>query len=168
MKLIAEKLGRSDKLDRLLYLRPDGTRTQSAMPRQGILPHDLLHWVVESALPLRWGFLGQVAAGADADYVMARVHDPDQAAVERVAQEAAQTEAVVEALQTQLWAGTFDLPSFLEGVRSACDGRGRPVLELGGCDARLELYERALQLQAQWQALAFHQSLELEFHPPPL
>ena len=160
MKLIAEKLGRTDKLDRLVCLRPDGTRTQSAMPRQGILPHDLLHWVVESALPLRWGFLGQVAAGADADYVMARVHDPDKAAVE---QQAAQTEAVVEALQTQLWAGAFDLSAFLEGVRSACDAREQPLLDLGGCDAQRELYERALDLQAQWQALAFHQSLQLDF-----
>ena len=42
MKLIAEKLGKTDKLDRLRYERDNGSSTETAMPRQGILPHDLI------------------------------------------------------------------------------------------------------------------------------
>jgi hypothetical protein len=45
MKLIAERLGRND------------SETTTAMPRQGILPHDLVHYVVESGLGWRHGFL---------------------------------------------------------------------------------------------------------------
>jgi hypothetical protein len=58
MKLIAERLGRNDKLDRLRCIRRDGSETATSMPRQGILPHDLVHYVVESGLGWRHGFLG--------------------------------------------------------------------------------------------------------------
>ncbi len=52
MKLIAEKLGKTGKLDRLRYMRADGSATETMMPRQGILPHDLVHYVVETQLRL--------------------------------------------------------------------------------------------------------------------
>ncbi|WP_017171899.1 hypothetical protein [Xanthomonas phaseoli] len=94
MKLIAEKLGKSDKADRLRFFRADGSETQCAMPRQGTLPHDLIHYIVESALPLKHGFLSQVAAGSDAGFVMQAVHDPSNRSVET---ESVQAEAIVEA-----------------------------------------------------------------------
>ncbi|WIT13245.1 hypothetical protein PFX98_06445 [Paucibacter sediminis] len=160
MQLIAEKLAKTDKLDRLTCLRADGSRTQTQMPRQGIAPHDLLHYVVESALPLRHGFLGLVAAGADAAYVMELAHGADAARVEL---EAAQTESVVEALQTQLWAGAYDAEAFEEGVRTACAARGTPLPAGAGAAAGLAMFEAAQALGRQWQALPFHQSLTLEF-----
>ncbi len=33
MKLIAEKLGKADKTDRLRFVRADGSATETAMPR---------------------------------------------------------------------------------------------------------------------------------------
>ena len=53
MKLIAEKKGPRDKADLLRFVRRDGSTSQCALPRQGTLPHDLIHYVVESRLPLR-------------------------------------------------------------------------------------------------------------------
>ena len=112
VKLIAEKLGKTDKYDRLRFVRSDGSQSKISMPRQGTLPHDLVHYVVESALPLKHGFLSLVAAGADALFVMDTVHDRESPAIEA---DAVQAEAVVEALQTQLWTDTFEMDDFLEG-----------------------------------------------------
>jgi hypothetical protein len=158
MKLIAERLGRTDKLDRLRCIRRDGSVTTTAMPRQGILPHDLLHYVAESGLGWRHGFLGMIAAGADIGWTMEQTHDPANVAV---ADQAIHAEAVVESLQAQLWSGVFDDALFLDGVRSACEARGRsvPALDAGSGAA---LFEQALALNARWQQVPFHGALALE------
>jgi hypothetical protein len=160
MKLIAEKLGKADKADRLRFVRADGTQTQAAMPRQGTLPHDLVHYVVESALRFRHGFLGMIAAGAEAGFVMQAVHDRTSAAP---GVEAIQAEAVVEALQTQLWARAFDAEAFLEGATSASAARGKPPFDFAGIDPRIVLYDAALALLGRWNAVPLHGSLELVF-----
>jgi hypothetical protein len=160
MQLIAQKLGKSDKLDRLSYLRADGSSTETRMPRQGTLPHDLIHFVVESGLGLKNGFTGLVARGASAAFVMETTHDPIGKDGET---EAIQVEAIVEALQAQLWSGQFDAADFLEGVRSACMARERPAFVFADPDAGRRLYDQVLALDATWQAVPFHGSLTLAF-----
>jgi len=160
MKLVAEKGGKSDKLDRLRYLRDDGSDTEAAMPRQGILPHDLIHYVVETGLGLRHGFTGLVARGAAATFAMDTTHAP---AGKEVEAEAIQVEAIVEALQTQLWSGQYSDADFLEGVRTACLVRAQPPFVFDLPDAGRALFGAALALDAQWQALPFHSSLTLDF-----
>ena len=158
MKLVARRQGRTDKLDLLRCIRRDGSETSTAMPRQGILPHDLVHVVVESGLGWRHGFLGMIAAGFDIGWTMAQTHDP---AARDVADQAIHAEAVVESLQAQLWSAAFDDGLFLDGVRSACEARGRSVPALGpGVGAAL--FGQALALDARWQQVPFHGSLELE------
>lgn len=163
MKLIAEKAGNADKYDTLRYVRADGSESRSPMPRQGTLPHDLIHYVVESTLPLEFGFMSLVARGADALFVMETAHDRTNPSVET---EAVQAEAVVEALQTQLWSGEFDTDAFLEGARLATAARDKPVFDFGAIEPRV-LYDRALELLDRWQRVPFHQSIELEFSPRP-
>jgi hypothetical protein len=160
MKLIAEKLGKSEKCDRLRFVRSDGSETQISMPRQGTLPHDLVHYVVESCLPFKHGFLSLVAAGSDAGFVIQAIHDPGNPSVET---EAVQAEAVVEALQTQLWAGRFDLDAFLEGAQSASAARGKPVFDFSGCDPKASLYDYALNLEERWKLVPYYQSMCLSF-----
>jgi hypothetical protein len=158
MKLIAERQGRTDKLDRLRCIRRDGSETTTSMPRQGILPHDLLHYVAESGLGWPHGFLGLIAAGADIGWTMEQTHDP---ANRDTGDQAIHAEAVVESLQAQLWSGAFDEALFLDGVRSACEVRGRSVPALPpGIGATL--FEQALALNARWQQLPFHGSLALD------
>lgn len=160
MKLIAERLGRLDKLDRLRCIRRDGSETATAMPRQGILPHDLVHYVAESGLGWRQGFLGMIAAGADIGWTMEQTHDPANAANAAIADQAIHAEAVVESLQAQLWSGGFDDALFLDGVRSACAARGRSTPALAdGIGATL--YAQALALDARWRDVPFHGALEL-------
>jgi len=162
MKLIAEKLAKNDKYDRLRYVRADGSETVSPMPRQGTLPHDLVHYVVESTLPLRHGFLSLVAMGADAAFVMQAVHDRANADVET---EAVQAEAIVEALQTQLWSANFVREDFDEGVRGACAARGKPALDFAGIDPQRDLFDKALELNARWEQLPWFQDMRLDFQP---
>lgn len=159
MKLIAQKLGKTDKEDLLVFVRNDGTETKCPMPRQGTLPHDLVHYVVESALPLKHGFLRQVASGAEASFVMQAVHAPASVGIER---EAIQVEAIVEALQTQLWSGAFDHESFFLAMRLASAARDQPEYEFGRFDPSF-LYGKALQVLEQWTEVPFYQSMQLPF-----
>jgi len=164
MQLIAEKRSKNDKYDMLRFVRNNGSATVCPMPRQGILPHDLVHFVVESALPLRHGFLSLLARGADAQFVMETVHDPLNKDVET---EAVQAEAIVEGLQTQLWSGAFDLEAFLDGAASACVARDKPPFDFSrlNIDLKQALYDRALELNHQWNAAPYYGTLSLEFSP---
>ena len=160
MKLTARKLGHSDRNDLLVCTREDGSTTQVAMPRQGVLPHDLLHYVVETALPFRHGFLSQVADGGSIaiDAGMSYVEGPARHVLE-----SGQVESLVEALQTQLWAGAFDAEAFLEGARLACESRDLPAPALPGLDLEALLFDRARQLHDEWLRVPPQQSLTLEF-----
>ena len=158
--MLARKLGKADRNDLLVCTRADGSSTRVAMPRQGVLPHDLIHWVVESALPFRHGFLSQVAEGASIaiDAGMSYVEGPARHVVE-----SGQVESIVEALQTQLWAGAFDAEAFLEGVRLACESRKLPAPTLPDADLAALLFEPARELNAQWMQVPPQQSMTLEF-----
>ncbi len=160
MNLIAHKLGKSDKLDCLTCLRADGSTTETMMPRQGTLPHDLIHYVIEGGLGLRHGFTGMVARGANAGFVMAATHDPVGKDVDT---EAIQVEAIVEALQTQLWSGQFKQDDFLEGVRTACLAHERSTFAFSDPDAGQRLFDAVLALNAEWMAVPYHGTLTLHF-----
>jgi len=164
MKLIAEKRSKTDKYDVLRFVRNNGSCTDALMPRQGILPHDLVHYVVESALPLRHGFLSLLARGADAQFVMESVHDKANPHVET---EAVQAEAIVEGLQAQLWSGAFDEQAFLDGAAAACTARNKPPFDFSrlALDLKAALYDRALALHQQWHSAPYYSTLSLEFNP---
>ncbi len=160
MQLLARKLAKSEKHDLLTCTRDDGSVTQVAMPRHGILPHDLLHAVVEGALPFRHGFMSQVADGASIafDAGVSYVAGPERHVIE-----SGQVESIVEALQSQLWAGGFDPASFLEGVCLACASRKLPAPALPEIDFETLLFQRAVDLHVQWMALAPQQTMTLVF-----
>jgi hypothetical protein len=152
MKLIATKLGKNDKYDQLRCIRRDGSETATTMPRQGVLPHDLIHYVVETTLGYGYGFLGIVAKGADIGFAMQQTHDLDNP---QLADQATHAEAIVESLQAQLWSGGFDL-------ESACAMRARPAPDLGGIDVERRLYDGVIALAERWRQLPFHASIELD------
>jgi len=168
MKLIAKKLADNDKYDHLSFIRNDGSSSSAQMPRQHILPHDLLHYVVETAMGFESGFLGLIAKGADVQFVMQSAHDKTNPAVEM---QAIQAEAMVEALQTQLWAGAFHTEDFVYGVETACAYRNTPApdFQRPGMqhDLQASLFQRAQQLNEQWIQLAVSETLELEFNIAP-
>ena len=162
MQLIATKRPLAEKYDRLNFVRDDGTSAAIDMPRQGILPHDLLHYLVETGLGLTGGFLSLVAAGQDAHYVMDLVRAPERRDILRAA---VHVEALVEAMQTQLWSGCYDHQAFLYGLQTASEYRGIEPLLAPSQDRGMALFEAAIELNRQWGALSAHQTLVLEFPP---
>ena len=159
MKLVAEKLGQREKHDLLRLVRDDGSACEIRMPRQGILPHDLVHFVVESQLAFRRAFLGMVDAGASPGFAMEAGNDAAGAT------EAVHAEAIVEALQAQLWSGALDAEAFLDGVRGACAARGVDAPGLASI-APGRLFARCLQLAGQWNRVPARQDMTLEFPEP--
>lgn len=162
MKLIAEKRSQTDKYDVLRFVRNNGSGADTLMPRQAILPRGLLHYVVESALPLRNGVLSLLARGADVADIMEVARDPADRTAE---QDAVQAEAIVEGLQTQLRAGDFNQDAFLAGAALACAARDQTPFDFAPFDVKSCLYDRALALHRQWSAVPYFSTLSLEFHP---
>ena len=162
MQLIATRGAPNDKHDHLRCVRADGSTTECAMPRQGALPHDLVHALVESALGFSDGFMGLVARGADIAFAEKNFHeyvDPVRHA------QVAQAESVVEALQTQLWSGAFDADAFAYGVETACAMRKVAVPDLAACDAAL--FDRVVALGRAWSALPNRAQWTLSFPVDP-
>jgi hypothetical protein len=159
MKLIARKMEAAVKLDRLRVVRDDGSETGCEMPRQGVLPHDLVHAVVESRLNLHEGFLGLVAKGADIAFAEKNFRDyidPERHF------EVAQSESVVEGLQTQLWQGAFDFTAFIAGVEGACAMRGVATPAITETDGQA-MFDAAVRLNGQWQQVPAKAEFELQF-----
>ncbi|MGN6512522.1 MAG: hypothetical protein ACTHKZ_02985 [Lysobacteraceae bacterium] len=164
LRMVATRLGPADRHDHLRCERADGSATEVALPRQGALPHDLLHAIVESALGFSDGFIGLVARGADIAFAAEQFRDYIDPA--RHAQ-VAQAESVVESLQAQLWSGAFDGEAFAYGVETACAMRGVAAPDFSVCDPRARLFEPAAVLGAAWQALPPRAQWSLEFPLAP-
>ncbi|UTY57899.1 hypothetical protein [Massilia sp. erpn] len=162
MILIAEKRSRHDQFDVLRLVRNNGSAAEIRMPRQSSLPRDLLHYVVESALPLHHGFLSRVAHGAEADAAQDAAHT---AGNQRAEEQLIQAESIVDGLHAQLLAGAFDLPSFLSLTAAACEARGKRPFDLSPIDVHNTLFEQAQALNQQWQAIPYCSTLSLDFRP---
>lgn len=148
------------KADTLTCIRPDGTSTAGAMPRQGILPHDMFHFAVETALGWREAFFGQIAHGASLDYLTAKLHG--QVVDWSKLPQALQCESLVECLQAEQWGGAADPATFAETLAVTCRRRGVPPPEL--TPHALEKAKAALrELGAAWRPLAAGRTLERSF-----
>jgi hypothetical protein len=91
------------KVDWMECVRRDGSTTRCPMPKQGILPHDLIHYVVESSLELRHGFYGLIAAGVGFPKAVPP-WNADEFEIDDLT-EALQAESLVECFQAELWDG---------------------------------------------------------------
>ena len=146
--------------DTIACVRLDGSTTTAAMPRQGILPHEAFHFVVEHTLGWRDAFFGQVQRGAALDAATAQLHGPS---VEpRKLTQALQAECLVECLQAQQWAGAPDPAAFAAALVRACRRRAVPPPEITA--EELERVRVALRaFGAAWRPLAAGASLERTF-----
>ncbi|MBD2465857.1 hypothetical protein H6G89_33245 [Oscillatoria sp. FACHB-1407] len=88
------------KQDWMECIRDDGTSTRCPMPKQGILPHDFIHYVVEDTLNLKRGFYGILAMGVG----FPQSAPPWDAAEFEVGDltEALQAESLVECFQSEM------------------------------------------------------------------
>jgi hypothetical protein len=145
---------RAGKFDELLLRRADGSSETIACPKQGIIPHDMVHFAVESEVAAL-GFLGAAAAGGSADFGTA-ADDPHARAVERL----------VETVQAEAWAGAPAADSdFIALYHVTCSARGDTPLALDAATLTA-IRARLAALSAQWQALAVGDSLTLSLGVP--
>ena len=136
--------------DQLVCLRDDGSRTTGEMPRQGILPHDAFHFVVESTLGWGDAFFGQVARGRSLDPLADKTAGTktDWAKWPR----ALQAESLVECLQAEQWGGASDVATFAATLAVTCRQRGVRAPALGAADlARIRTALR--DFGAAWRPL---------------
>src|SRR5690606_12019463 len=98
---------RTDTLD---CVRPDGSRTTATMARQGILPHEAIHFVVESTLRWHDAMFGELARGGTVEAINARLHGGQQQWTRNT--QARQAESLVECLEAEQWGGPSDPLSF--------------------------------------------------------
>ena len=146
MKLIFTKgAGKYDVMD---VQRGDGSCEQVACPKQGIIPHDMVHYAVEHTLQAR-GFLARVGQGESANFRMTAQAESD--AVERL----------VEVFQGDAWSGGgSSAADLLAMYQVTCRARECPQLPLGA--AEVEAVRSVIRaLGERWQAVAVGEALEL-------
>jgi hypothetical protein len=137
----------SRKFDEMRITR-DGVVETVACPKQRIIPHDMVHYAVETTLQKR-GFLSRVRDGEPANFQMDS--KPESDGVERL----------VEVVQGDAWSGG-DAPvmEMLELYQLTCTARDCRPLDIDHEDI-VAIRRLVQELDAQWQALAIGQSMKL-------
>ena len=138
----------SGKYDRMEVVRGDGSAERADCPKQRIIPHDMVHYVVENVLARR-GFMTRVRDGERAD--MRMLGEAESDGVERL----------VEVVQGDAWSGgTSDATEMLTLYRVTCDARDCPMLDVTAADLNA-IRTRMAELTLQWEALPVGESLAL-------
>jgi hypothetical protein len=138
------------KTDVLTVTRADGVEERIDCPKQGIIPHDMVHYAVESVLAAR-GFLGRVVAGEEAAFTMAAEAESD--GVERL----------VEVIQGDAWSGGASPPAEMTALyRITCEARACPPLPVDA-QAIDAIRAEMRTLSEAWSATPVGGTLTLRF-----
>ena len=148
MKLVFTK--GTGKFDRMEVVRAGQPSELVDCPKQGIIPHDMVHYAVEYTLDAR-GFLTRVMDGEAAAFQMQAEAQSD--AVERL----------VEVFQGDGWSGGASPPSDLIAMyRVTCQARSCPMLDVDEA-AIAQVRAVIADLTARWTAVPAGGVLELGF-----
>jgi hypothetical protein len=139
---------RDGKYDELLIERVGLAPETISAPKQGIIPHDMVHYAVESALAHR-GFLSLVADGQGA--VFATKGGDAEEAIERL----------VENFQAEMWGGRVTAEDLLESYEHACSAKGHTAAPVSVADVE-SIRARLDDLTEQWAEVPLNGSLSLE------
>ncbi|MEM8695598.1 MAG: hypothetical protein AAGE05_06210 [Pseudomonadota bacterium] len=142
----------SAKYDWLDVEHADGRRERIDCPKQRIIPHDMVHYAVESTLDQR-GFLGRLAQGEAASFRMEAEDESD--GIERL----------VEVIQADAWSGRTPAREIIDLYRVTCDARNCTPLPLDA-NAIDAIRDRMAELDARWAATAVGETLTVDFAKP--
>ncbi len=140
---------RSGKYDDLLVERPGRPAESIACPKQRIIPHEMVHFAVESTLAHR-GFLGLLVDGQPVNY--RTVGGVPEEAVERL----------VEAFQAEMWGSRVPSDELLAVYVHACEARGHAAVPVAAPDVDA-IRARLDALTREWDGLSVGGSLTLDF-----
>jgi hypothetical protein len=130
------------------------------MTRQGVLPHEALHFVVEKTLGWHDAFFGQVARDGSLASVSAKLHDPE---IDRPKNtQAVQSEALVECFQTEQSNAPTDPAGFALNLLSSCRRRGVPPPDIDA-EELVRVRVALREFGAAWRPLAAGAVLERTF-----
>jgi hypothetical protein len=150
MQLIFTKYNDNEKYDRVDIVRPGCAVESVRCPKQGIIPHEMVHYAVESTLQKR-GFLSRVREGEKAIFQMQPEAESDS------------LERVVEIIQGDAWSGSTSSPDdMLALYQVTCNARQCPSLAITPSDIDA-IRARVAALTAQWDGVAVAATLVLEF-----
>jgi hypothetical protein len=154
--LYTKQLGKYDDFECVL---DDGTSNKVKMPKIGSLPHDLVHYVVETELNLDNGFYAHVKKGLIEGYYLKseRCENPEQSAID-----AQQAESLVECFQAE-WVSGYQTPEdFQYFLDVTCDARKIPHFTIN--EEEIErIREGILKLNERWNTVKIGETLELKF-----
>lgn len=138
----------SGKTDRLEVHRTNAPVEVITCPKQGIIPHDMVHFAVEHTLTTE-GFLTRIAKGELADFRMTPSALSDS------------VERLVEVVQGDAWSGGNSTPADLIGLyQLTCGARSCAPLPLTGEDLD-RIRRKVAELTADWSHLPVGGSLSL-------
>ena len=140
---------RDGKYDDLLIERAGVPPETIRCPKQGIIPHDMVHYAIESTLA-HGGFLGLVAGGEAASFATAG--GDSEEAIERL----------VESFQAEMWGGRVSAEDLLATYEHACEARGHKSVPVSADDVA-SIRERLDDLTEKWAAVPVNSSLTVEF-----
>jgi hypothetical protein len=160
---------KGERADELEALRADGSRVTTSFPHKGPVPHDAVHFHVESTLEMGNAFWGMVAGGRHPDEVAAvakagghasasRAAVPDEAIIQLV-----QAERAVECFEADLWSGSGTSPQTIrDTVAAGCAQSLVPALEI--TDEAINNIRLSLtDLAKRWSSAAPGERLVLEW-----
>jgi len=138
----------SGKYDRLEVRRDGAAPATIDCPKQGIIPHDMVHYAVEAVMAAR-GFLSTLADGAPASFA------PGGESAEAI-------ERLVETIQAEAWSGPAPAADVIALYEITCDARGTPIIpvDAAAVDA---IRARMAELTTQWAAVPIGGTLTLDF-----
>lgn len=139
---------RDGKYDDLAVEREARAVETIRCPKQGIIPHDMVHHAVESVLAHR-GFLGLVAEGASSAYTT--LGGDSEEAVERL----------VEVFQAEMWGGRVAAADLLATYEHACGARGHARVPVSAEDVEA-VRARLDDLSERWSQVPVGGALTLE------
>lgn len=151
---------KGDKEDQLEMERADGTRASTRFPHKGPIPHDFVHYAVESELGIDRGFWGLVDAGHHPEEIQEIAKAAGHASAKRAEVPAAdfvpaiQAERIVEAFEADHWSGGQGDPAGVAYMAEAgCEQSLVAPIALE--EAAVErIRARIADFSARWSALA--------------
>lgn len=155
--------------DRIEARRADGSTVGFELPKKGpLIPHDLVHLVVEQELGIADGFWGLVAAGWPPEAIGQRSKDGGHASAARASAPAPeivpilQAERAVEAFEADLWSGGGDNETLRAMIRAGCEQSFVPAPAVD--DAHIErIRARLIGFRDEWAQLDPGGSLSLSW-----
>lgn len=139
----------TDRYDHLQIERDGLPQETVHCPKQGIIPHDMIHYAVESVVPHR-GFMSLLKEGKPADY--STQGDETANAIERL----------VETFQAEMWSGRVATADVIAMYEHGCTASGHVVAPVSGPDVEA-IRRRIDELAEAWANLPEKGKLTLLF-----